>query len=217
MKTEWFSNITGFQTQPVFKHERFSNTRSPRGAETRAVWIDGGIHARWGFYGFLATWLLFWCPLSSPREWIAPATATYLLGKLVETFANNDTSTCGARAIQVVMVMVMVTLYHKMIFRTIKSFALTLTPQAVDWYVAPLLNPEGYEYSHTNDRMWRKNRWRTLIMPWFVDISQFSKSYFYSGHHLHLAPAAMGLIWTGFTFMNHDFISSKVWSIEEIT
>ena len=89
----------------VFKHHRFSNTRSPRGAETRAVWIDGGIHARWGFYGFLAAWLLFWCPLSSPREWIAPATATYLLGKLVETFANNDTSTCGARAIQVVMVM----------------------------------------------------------------------------------------------------------------
>merc|ERR1712226_431986 len=82
--------------------------RSPRGDETRAVWIDGGIHA---------------------REWIAPATATYMLGKLVETFANNDTSTCEARAIQ-----------------------------AVDWYVAPLLNPDGYEYSHTNDRMWRKNR-----------------------------------------------------------
>jgi len=82
--------------------------RSPRGEDTRAVWIDGGIHA---------------------REWIAPATATYMLGKLVETFANNDTSTCEARAIQ-----------------------------AVDWYVAPLLNPDGYEYSHTNDRMWRKNR-----------------------------------------------------------
>ena len=80
-----------------------------------------------------------------------------MLGKLVETFANNDTSTCGARAIQVVMVMV--TWYHLMTFRMIiKSLALTLTPQAVDWYVAPLLNPDGYEYSHTNDRMWRKNR-----------------------------------------------------------
>ena len=79
-----------------------------------------------------------------------------MLGKLVETFANNDTSTCGARAIQVVIVMV--TWYHKTTFRTIKSLALTLTPQAVDWYVAPLLNPDGYEYSHTNDRMWRKNR-----------------------------------------------------------
>jgi murein tripeptide amidase MpaA len=29
---------------------------------------------------------------------------------------------------------------------------------AVDWYIMPLLNPDGYEYSHTNDRMWRKNR-----------------------------------------------------------
>ena len=34
----------------------------------------------------------------------------------------------------------------------------TVDTQAVDWYVAPLLNPDGYEYSHTNDRMWRKNR-----------------------------------------------------------
>ena len=45
-----------------------------------------------------------------------------------------------------------------MTLKMTKSFALTLTPQAVDWYVAPLLNPDGYEYSHTNDRMWRKNR-----------------------------------------------------------
>jgi carboxypeptidase A2 len=27
-----------------------------------------------------------------------------------------------------------------------------------DWYFAPVLNPDGYEYSHTNDRFWRKNR-----------------------------------------------------------
>ena len=30
--------------------------------------------------------------------------------------------------------------------------------QSVDWYIAPLLNPDGYEWSHTNYRMWRKNR-----------------------------------------------------------
>jgi len=82
--------------------------RSPLGPSTRAVWIDGGIHA---------------------REWIAPATATYLLNKLVETFTSRDNSTLQTRAVQ-----------------------------SVDWYVAPLLNPDGYEYSHTNDRMWRKNR-----------------------------------------------------------
>ncbi|XP_062619223.1 carboxypeptidase B-like, partial [Saccostrea cucullata] len=27
-----------------------------------------------------------------------------------------------------------------------------------DWFFAPLLNPDGYEYSHTNYRLWRKNR-----------------------------------------------------------
>ena len=34
----------------------------------------------------------------------------------------------------------------------------TVDTQAVDWYVVPLVNPDGYEYSHTNDRLWRKNR-----------------------------------------------------------
>ncbi|XP_052122670.1 zinc carboxypeptidase-like [Frankliniella occidentalis] len=28
----------------------------------------------------------------------------------------------------------------------------------LDWYVLPMLNPDGYEYSHTTNRMWRKNR-----------------------------------------------------------
>ncbi|KAJ0174573.1 hypothetical protein K1T71_009681 [Dendrolimus kikuchii] len=27
-----------------------------------------------------------------------------------------------------------------------------------DWYIVPVLNPDGYEYTHTKDRMWRKNR-----------------------------------------------------------
>ena len=30
--------------------------------------------------------------------------------------------------------------------------------RAVDWTVVPVLNPDGYEYSHTGDRFWRKNR-----------------------------------------------------------
>ncbi|CAB3234166.1 unnamed protein product [Arctia plantaginis] len=29
-----------------------------------------------------------------------------------------------------------------------------------DWYILPVSNPDGYEYSHTTDRMWRKNRAR---------------------------------------------------------
>ncbi|KAF4517738.1 hypothetical protein B566_EDAN002943 [Ephemera danica] len=27
-----------------------------------------------------------------------------------------------------------------------------------DWYILPVVNPDGYEYSHTTDRMWRKTR-----------------------------------------------------------
>ncbi|CAG7718061.1 unnamed protein product, partial [Allacma fusca] len=27
-----------------------------------------------------------------------------------------------------------------------------------DWYISPVINPDGYEYSHTNDRFWRKTR-----------------------------------------------------------
>ena len=35
--------------------------RSPVGADTRAIWVDGGIHA---------------------REWVAVSTATFLIDKL---------------------------------------------------------------------------------------------------------------------------------------
>jgi murein tripeptide amidase MpaA len=30
--------------------------------------------------------------------------------------------------------------------------------QAVDWYIMPMLNPDGYEFSHQFDRMWHKTR-----------------------------------------------------------
>ncbi|KAL0879411.1 hypothetical protein ABMA27_003166 [Loxostege sticticalis] len=33
-----------------------------------------------------------------------------------------------------------------------------------DWYIIPVVNPEGYEYSMTKNRLWRKNR-RTFSGP----------------------------------------------------
>ena len=81
---------------------------SPLGDNTRAVWIDGGIHA---------------------REWISISTATYILQNLITNFTAENKTDCSDDVIR-----------------------------SVDWYIAPLLNPDGYEFTHTVDRLWRKNR-----------------------------------------------------------
>ncbi|XP_067651678.1 carboxypeptidase B-like isoform X2 [Haliotis asinina] len=69
----------------------------------RTIFIDAGIHA---------------------REWIAPATANYILYQL----AYNDSSAS-----------------------LLRDF---------NWEIVPVLNPDGYRYSHTSieARFWRKNR-----------------------------------------------------------
>ncbi|KAG5868272.1 hypothetical protein JTB14_032987 [Gonioctena quinquepunctata] len=74
-------------------------------SSNKAIWIDGGIHA---------------------REWITPAVVTYIINHIILNFENEP---------------------HYM--------------RNIDWYIAPLLNPDGYEYSHTVDRLWRKNRARS--------------------------------------------------------
>lgn len=58
-----------------------------------AIWIDAGIHA---------------------REWIAPATALYIIHQLVENASHTADLT-----------------------------------RDVDWYILPVMNPDGYEFSHT--------------------------------------------------------------------
>ncbi|KAL7061710.1 hypothetical protein AAHC03_0262 [Spirometra sp. Aus1] len=71
-----------------------SNTSLP------IIWIDAGIHA---------------------REWIAPATALYLIDKLLSPDGK----------------------------KLLDSF---------QFYIAPNINPDGYEFSFRNSRYWRKNR-----------------------------------------------------------
>jgi len=75
--------------------------RRRQGRNKPAIFIEGGIHA---------------------REWISPASVTYMMDQLV----NNPR-------------------------------LLSLTDE-FDFYFLPVTNPDGYEYSHTNDRLWRKNR-----------------------------------------------------------
>ncbi|XP_015610145.1 carboxypeptidase B [Cephus cinctus] len=62
-----------------------------------ALWIDGGIHA---------------------REWISPASVTYIINHLVENSEEIE----------------------------------------ADYYILPVVNPDGYEYTFRGDRLWRKNR-----------------------------------------------------------
>ncbi|CAH2229956.1 jg14028 [Pararge aegeria aegeria] len=47
-----------------------------------------------------------------------------------------------------------------------------------DWYFHPVVNPDGYEHSHTGDRMWRKNRARHKGACMGVDLNRnFSYSW----------------------------------------
>lgn len=35
--------------------------------------------------------------------------------------------------------------------------------RSVDWYIFPVSNPDGYEYSLNFDRMWRKTRSKPIL------------------------------------------------------
>ncbi|KAK4036126.1 hypothetical protein OUZ56_028191 [Daphnia magna] len=77
---------------------------STGGSGKKAIFIDGGFHA---------------------REWISPSFVTWVIRELVENYAAH--------------------------------------PQYVDnidWYIMPVVNPDGYRYTFAanGDRLWRKNR-----------------------------------------------------------
>ncbi|XP_015787637.2 carboxypeptidase A4-like [Tetranychus urticae] len=77
-----------------------------------AIWIDAGIHA---------------------REWIAPATAVYMMYKLTEKHEAEP-----------------------IIGQLVEKF---------DWYIIPIVNPDGYMYTWWSNRLWRKNRALPKAVP----------------------------------------------------
>lgn len=74
---------------------------------------------------------------SNYREWISPATVTYIINDFVENWEDQPDY--------------------------IKN---------MDWYFMPVQNPDGYEYSHTRDRYWRKNRRRIGFFCNGVDLNR---------------------------------------------
>lgn len=75
------------------------------------------------------------------REWISPATVTYIIRELVENRANYE------------------------------SFV-----SDVDFHIVPVLNVDGYHYSHSKNRMWRKNR---RIIPGFCNGVDLNRNFGY--------------------------------------
>lgn len=81
------------------------------GRRKNSVFIDAGIHA---------------------REWIAPATALYLIKELTEGDARDIL-------------------------------------EEIDVVILPLVNVDGYEYTHSRERLWRKTRSKTTSNCYGVD------------------------------------------------
>ncbi|KAK3610301.1 hypothetical protein CHS0354_029767 [Potamilus streckersoni] len=46
----------------------------------------------------------------------------------------------------------------KLVFNPLSDPDVATLLNHFDFYLIPVLNPDGYEYSRTNDRLWRKNR-----------------------------------------------------------
>lgn len=42
----------------------------------------------------------------------------------------------------------------------------------IDWYILPVQNPDGYEYTHIGDRYWRKNRRKTSPYCYGTDLNR---------------------------------------------
>lgn len=49
-----------------------------------------------------------------------------------------------------------------------------------EFYILPLINPDGYAYSWTNDRLWRKNRRRLTNNCTGVDLNRNCKCDYWS-------------------------------------
>jgi murein tripeptide amidase MpaA len=62
------------------------------------------------------------------REWVAPTTVMYIFDQLVSRYKDRSDAN------------------------------ITTYVNAVETYFFPSVNPDGYEFSRTNDRQWRKNR-----------------------------------------------------------
>ncbi|KAH8387492.1 hypothetical protein KR093_007322 [Drosophila rubida] len=72
---------------------------------------------------------------SQGLAWIGPASATWMIGELLRVMRTNKSD-----------------VEHEFIRNT-------------TWYIMPVLNPDGYVYSHEFDRFWKKSRSQHVAKP----------------------------------------------------
>ena len=77
------------------------------------------------------------------REWLSPATVLFIFDAMLKEYRRGTTSTPKeATATNT----------------DDSSREITCLLTKYDFYFLPLLNPDGYEFTHTAERFWRKNR-----------------------------------------------------------
>lgn len=96
-------DLTIIEAGKSYENVTIKGIKLSRKNNNTGVFIEGGIHA---------------------REWISPATATFLLNQLLTSTRPE-----------------------------VKNLA-----DNFDWYFFPVINPDGYKFTFSSDRMWRKTR-----------------------------------------------------------
>ena len=94
------------------------------------------------------------------REWASPSTLTYIISRLTHNASEADKYDFASQE----------RLKVDLGMPLLRRFA----TQYFDWYILPVLNPDGYKHTWEGDRMWRKNRYYSCHNEWPNGCSFFS-------------------------------------------
>ncbi|XP_011498174.1 PREDICTED: zinc carboxypeptidase-like [Ceratosolen solmsi marchali] len=108
LSVKYPNNVTVVVAGRTYQNRLIKGVKLSFGPNKSGIFIEGGIHA---------------------REWISPATVTYILDQLLHSSEPE-----------------------------IRNLA-----ESYDWYLFPSFNPDGYVYTHTTNRLWRKTLSRNSL------------------------------------------------------